>query len=125
MFSLGVWREFTCQHALTGGDWGAENLPHAHHYRVELRLEGDQLDQHGFLADITAVEAALAAALERYQDRLLNDLPEFAGRNPSTERLAQVLAETLQDRLTRPGLRALTVTVWESPSAWAAARLEQ
>ena len=35
MYSVAVKREFVAQHFLIGGDWGAENDWHSHHYQVE------------------------------------------------------------------------------------------
>ena len=40
MYAVAVSRDFVAQHFLIGGDWGAENESHSHHYRVEVGLEG-------------------------------------------------------------------------------------
>jgi 6-pyruvoyl-tetrahydropterin synthase len=58
-YAVAVRREFTARHFLIGGEWGAENDLHEHHYAVEFRLKGRQLDRHGYLIDIDAVTAAL------------------------------------------------------------------
>ena len=52
MYTLAVQRNFTGQHFLIGGDWGAENQWHSHHYRLEIQLEGATLDQHGYLVPV-------------------------------------------------------------------------
>jgi 6-pyruvoyltetrahydropterin/6-carboxytetrahydropterin synthase len=49
MYTLSVRREFRAEHFLIGGDWGAENQPHVHAYRLEVELEGERLDAHGYL----------------------------------------------------------------------------
>ena len=41
MYTLAVQRDFVAQHYLIGGDWGAENFWHSHHYRLEVQLEAD------------------------------------------------------------------------------------
>jgi 6-pyruvoyltetrahydropterin/6-carboxytetrahydropterin synthase len=122
MYTLAVKRDFVAQHFLVGGDWGAENKRHSHHYVVEVQLEGAELDQHGYLVDIVAVEADLDALVAYYRDRTLNDLPEFAGQNPSIERFARILCQTLLERLRVPHLSALTVRIWENEIAWASYR---
>jgi 6-pyruvoyltetrahydropterin/6-carboxytetrahydropterin synthase len=43
MYTVAVKRDFVAQHFLVGGDWGAENQKHSHHYEVELQLEGATL----------------------------------------------------------------------------------
>ena len=91
MYTLAVQRDFIAQHYLVGGDWGAENQPHSHHYRLELRLEGDHLDQHGYLVDIVEVERQLDDLVAAHRDKMLNDLPEFAGLNPSIEHFTHII----------------------------------
>ncbi|WP_374685789.1 6-pyruvoyl tetrahydropterin synthase family protein, partial [Promineifilum sp.] len=85
MYTIAVKRDFVGQHYLIGGNWGAENEWHSHHYTVEVQLEGAELDRHGYLVDIVDIERHLEALVVHYRDRTLNDLPEFAGLNPSIE----------------------------------------
>ncbi len=88
MYRVAVVKDFIAQHYLIGGDWGTENQLHSHHYKIELVLEGVELDQHGYLVDIVDIETAVDALTGRYRDRTLNDLPEFADANPSIEHFA-------------------------------------
>ncbi len=124
MYMLGLRRDFEATHALVGGDWGAKNQPHRHNYRLELRLEAEQLTPHGFVADLIGVEAALDRLLERYAGADLNCLPEFSGLNPSMEHFARILAEGLAAALQSAGLATISVQVWESDTAWAQYRIE-
>jgi len=119
MYTLAVRRDFVAQHALIGGDWGAENLPHSHHYVLEVQLEGTELDQHGFLVDIVEVERVLTGLLAGYRDHLLNDLPEFAGLNPSLEAFSRILCVSLGKRLRLENNPSLKVVLWENETAWA------
>lgn len=123
MYTLGVIRDFIAQHHLIGGDWGPENEKHSHHYRLELRLEGEALNSHGYLVDIVEVEAQLEAFIAAYRDRTLNDQPSFAGLNPSIEHFARIACQALAERLQASHITAITVTIWEDESAWASYRL--
>lgn len=125
MFTLAVKRAFVAQHYLVGGDWGAENTWHSHHYQVELRLEGATLDRHGYLVDIVDVERHLDDLVGRYRDTTLNDRPEFAGLNPSIEHFARLLCQALDQRIPAPNLSAITIVIWENDIAWAAYRQER
>jgi 6-pyruvoyltetrahydropterin/6-carboxytetrahydropterin synthase len=58
-----------------------------------------------------------------YRDRTLNDLPQFAGLNPSIEHFARILAEALAGRIQSPTLTTLTVVIWENNIAWASYRM--
>jgi len=123
-YTLAVKRDFVARHYLFGGDWGAENQLHSHHYQVEVQLEGRTLDKHGYLVDIVAVEAHLEELVAYYRDQTLNDLPEFTGLNPSIEHFARLLCQSLGGRILEP-LSALTVKIWENDIAWAAYREER
>lgn len=125
MYTLAVRRDFIARHFLIGGDWGAENLPNSHHYLLELQLSSEHLDSHGYLCDIVEVEKHLEEVVARYRDRMLNDLPEFAGINPSLEHFARLLAEQLDRRLSTADLTLLTVRLWENENAWASYSIER
>lgn len=122
MYSLGVTRDFIANHFLVGGDWGSENFPHAHHYVLEVCIESEQLDQHGYLVDIVDVEAALDKVLSYFRDSLLNDKPEFAGLNPSIEHFSRILHEKIIALIKPPAQGTLTIKLWENATCWAAYR---
>lgn len=119
MYALAVKRDFVAQHFLIGGDWGAENQWHSHHYVVELQLQGDTLDQHGYLVDIVKVDEKMNEMVAFYKDHTLNDLPAFAGLNPSIEHFARILCVSLAEQIAFPNIHTYTVTVWENDIAWA------
>ena len=123
MYTLAVRRSFVAQHFLIGGDWGAENFWHSHHYQLELQLQGASLDQHGYLVDIVKVEEALNALVSRYRDRTLNDLPQFAEINPSIEHFTRIVAEELAPQVYAENLNSLVVKIWENEIAWASYQL--
>ncbi|MGZ4999031.1 MAG: 6-pyruvoyl trahydropterin synthase family protein [Methylomonas sp.] len=124
MYSVAVTRDFIARHFLIGGDWGNENLPHAHHYVVEASIDGDQLDRHGYLVDIVAIEAALDDIVNDFRDHLLNDKPDFAGLNPSIEHFSRIICEKLIVAINPPRTGLLRVKLWENASCWAAFRKE-
>ncbi|HEY9073375.1 MAG TPA: 6-carboxytetrahydropterin synthase [Desulfobaccales bacterium] len=124
MYTLAVERSFIARHFLVGGDWGPENQLHSHQYHLELKIEGQTLNEHGFLVDIVALEAHLDELVAYYTDQTLNELPEFAGLNPSIEHFARLLGQELLNRIKDP-LHALTAKVWEDDIAWAAYREER
>ncbi len=123
MYTVAVKRDFVAQHHLVGGDWGAENVKHSHHYAVEVQLEGDTLDQHGYLVDIVDIEKHLNDLVAHYRDKTLNDLPEFAGLNPSIEHFSRILCQTLASRINAATLKVVTVKLWENEIAWASYRM--
>ena len=125
MYTLAVRRDFISRHFLIGGDWGPENYPNSHHYVLELRLKGPELDQHGYLCDIVDVEKHLDEVVIYYREQMLNDKPEFESLNPSIENFARILAETLNERIDAPNITKLKVMLWENEIAWAAYSLDR
>ena len=123
MYTVAVKRDFVAQHFLIGGDWGAENEWHSHHYFVEVQLEGAALDEHGYLVDIVDIENNLEALAAYYRDKTLNDLPEFSGLNPSIEHFSRIFCRQMAERIDAPNLTAVTVKIWENEIAWAAYRV--
>jgi 6-pyruvoyltetrahydropterin/6-carboxytetrahydropterin synthase len=120
MYTVAVQRELIARHALVGRDFGPEGRPHSHRYLVEVRLTGEQLDRFGFLVDIDELTARMEEVLGGFRDRLLNELPEFAGLNPSIEHLSRILCRAFRERLQMVSTATMTVTIRESDSAWAA-----
>jgi len=114
MYTLGVRRDFIAKHFLIGGNWGPENFPNSHHYILELQLEGEELDQHGYLVDIVDVEKHLDEIVSYYKEQMLNDKPEFAELNPSIEYFSRILATSLSERIKAANISGLKVVLWEN-----------
>ena len=124
MYKVAVTREFIANHFLIGGDWGAENEPHAHHYVVEVSIESDTLDEHGYLVDIVDIEASLDGIVDYFRDTMLNDRPEFEGLNPSIEHFSRILNQKLAKKIKMEASGTLFVKLWENESCWAAYKNE-
>ena len=120
MYAVAVRRNFIANHYLTGGDWGPENERHAHHYVVETRLSGPELNHHGYLVDICEIEAALDAVVEDYRDKTLNRLAVFQGLNPSLEHFARIIWQAIAAQLQAANIKSMSVRIWENDIAWAA-----
>jgi 6-pyruvoyltetrahydropterin/6-carboxytetrahydropterin synthase len=125
MYQVAVQRDFIAQHYLVGGDWGAESKLHSHHYRLELVLEGESLDEHGYLTDIVEIERALEAEVATYRDTTLNDAPAFQGLNPSLEHFCRILCQSLSAQLPAPNILRIMARLWENEIAWAAYQMER
>lgn len=124
MYTVAVKRNFIAQHFLIGGDWGAENQLHSHHYQLELQLHGESLDRHGYMVDIVQIEQALEELVFKFQDKTLNHLPEFEGFNPSIEHFSRILCQQLAIKIQQPNVKSLTVKLWENDIAWASFQMQ-
>lgn len=122
MYTLMLKRSFIARHYLIGGDWGAENEVHSHPYRVEVRLSAEHLDQHGYLVDLEKLEGFLDACVARYQDQVLNDLPEFTEINPSIEHFSKRFFDVFMLRIKDYRFKRVEIRIWENEVAWASYR---
>ncbi len=119
MYTVTVIRDFIAQHFLIGGDWGDENHLHSHHYKVEIQLQGDKLDQHGYLVDIVEIENGLGRVVAYFSDKTLNELPEFKDLNPSIEHFSRIMCEMFSRKISLKNLKSLSLQLWENEVAWA------
>jgi 6-pyruvoyltetrahydropterin/6-carboxytetrahydropterin synthase len=119
MYTVTVRREFIAQHFLTVPNPGPEGELHSHAFTLELRLSGPELNEFGYLVDIDTVNAGIDDLVARYRDATLNDLPEFAGENPSVEHFARHVAERFVEGAEPSNPERLDVRLWEDDTAWA------
>lgn len=127
MFSLTVCDHVMIAHSFRGEVFGPAQKLHGATYAVEAEFRVPALDDHGLVVDIGLARAELRRALDSFDYHNLDALPQFAGRNTTTEFMAAhvhgLLAAALkQGRLGEGGRRvtALRVLLRESPLAWAA-----
>lgn len=120
MYEVALRKEFDGTHYLLGDGPEDENQPHSHHYRVEVILQGPNLDRSGYLVDIRGIEKAMDELIAQYSNKTLNNLPEFAGLNPSVEHLSRIICHALRSSTLEVNrVTSIRVRVWESDVAWA------
>ena len=124
-FSVTVRDHMMIAHSFTGATFGPAQRLHGATFIVDATIGADELDRDGVVVDIGRARAALSEITGSLTYRNLDDEPEFAGTNTTTERLCQVIADRLAER-THDGalgdnrsLTSLTVTLHESHIAWA------
>jgi len=112
---------FRAGHGLALGAGERERV-HRHNWRVRATVRREELNGEGLVLDFQELERALRGAVEPLsQAARLEDLEEFRGMNPSTERVARTIYERLRERLPA-GVELAEVAVWETGSCRAAYR---
>ena len=112
MYELVVESEFSAAHRLRGYQGPCENL-HGHNWRVEMVVEGENLNDLGMVMDFRELKRVLNETLDDFDHKFLNELPCFAEQNPTTENVARIVFEEFSRKLP-VGIRVRNVTVWES-----------
>jgi 6-pyruvoyltetrahydropterin/6-carboxytetrahydropterin synthase len=127
MFSICVRDHVMIAHSFKGAVFGpAQNL-HGATYVVDVEFRRAELDADGIVVDIGLASEALRSVMATLNYSNLDDDPDFAGRNTTTEFLAYTIFQRVAGRIRNgelgPGaaqLTAMRVTLHESHIAWAA-----
>jgi 6-pyruvoyl-tetrahydropterin synthase len=119
VFSVTVRDHMLIAHSLRGDVFGPAQRLHGATYVVDATFRRATLDRDGIVVDIGRAAEALRAVLGELAYRNLDEEPDLAGMNTTTEALARLVADRLAVRLQDAGLDGLTVTLHESHVAWA------
>lgn len=124
MFSVTVRDHMLVAHSLQGEVFGPAQGLHGATYVVDATFRGPALDGDGILVDIARAAEELRGVMAGLTHRNLDDLPELAGQNTTTEVLARHVADRLARRFGEGAfgdtrVTGLVVTLHESPLAWA------
>ena len=111
---------------------------HGHTRTIEVVLESDTLDANDMVCDFAVVKSLMERHVSAWDHALcINDgdpgyaelrrlygerVVGFAGRDPTTEVLAEVLYKALAESLPAhagANVRLRRVRIWETPTAWA------
>ena len=126
MFGITVRDHMMIAHSFRGEVFGPAQRLHGATFVVDATFRRAELDADGIVVDIGLATEELRAVLADLNYRNLDDEPELAGMNTTTEALARVVADRLAERA-RAGelgdgareLDGLVVTLHESHVAWA------
>ena len=126
MYSVTVRDHIMVAHSFRGEVFGPAQRLHGATFVVDATFRRAELDADNLVVDIGLATRELRAVLDGLNYRNLDDEPEFAGVNTSTEVLARVIADRLAGRVHAGGLgdgarglSGIAVTLHESHIAWA------
>jgi 6-pyruvoyl-tetrahydropterin synthase len=120
MFSVTVRDHMMIAHSFRGEVFGPAQALHGATYVVDATFRRESLDEHGIVVDIGKATELLRAVLAQLTYRNLDDEPDLAAKNTTTEVLAQLVADRSAVEIESGALGAgrapggLTVTLHES-----------
>jgi 6-pyruvoyltetrahydropterin/6-carboxytetrahydropterin synthase len=120
MFEVSVAGSFLAKHAVTIA--GVDETPHEHDWQVTAIVGNETLDDDGLVVDFLQLEASLEEVLATLEGTDLNTNDVLNGKNPSTEIVAQYIANELIKRVPSPA-RLLSIVLTEAPNCIATYRL--
>lgn len=121
MYSVSVRDHFMIAHSFRGAVFGPAQQLHGATYVVDVEFRRASLDADGIVVDIGRAIDVLKATLALINFKNLDEVPEFAGQNTTTE----FLAKTIFDRIAAAvrdgrlgagahGIESMRVTLGES-----------
>jgi 6-pyruvoyltetrahydropterin/6-carboxytetrahydropterin synthase len=119
LFTVGVSDHVMVAHSLRGETFGPAQRLHGATYEVRAELSAPALDADDIVVDIGLLREALRAALAPLDYQNLDELPDLAGQNTTTEFLCRWIHRALAARLPPRPAASLEITLVESPTAWA------
>jgi len=124
LFGLEVTDQIMIAHSFRGEVFGPAQALHGATFVVRAAFLAQSLDSDGIVVDIGRAQVALRAVLAPLNYRNLDDVPEFAGHNTTTEFLTKHVFDRLAEAVRRgelgrspPEISAIRVTILESPTA--------
>ncbi|MHC1560665.1 6-pyruvoyl trahydropterin synthase family protein [Actinomycetospora sp. C-140] len=130
MFAVTVRDHIMIAHSFRGEVFGPARALHGATFVVDATFRRAELDADNIVVDIGLATERLHDALADLTYTNLDEHPEFAGVNTTTEFLAQVIARRLAERVRdgglgphAGGLAGITVTLHESHVASASFEL--
>lgn len=121
MYAVEVREHIMIAHSFRGELFGPAQAVHGATFVVDVAFFREDLTQDGVIVDIGRAGEALKRALAPLNYRNLDELPQFAGRNTTTEFLARhifdAMAEAAREGALGPGgdgLARIRVTLHES-----------
>ena len=121
MYAVEVREHIMIAHSFRGEVFGPAQAVHGATFVVDVAFFREDLTQDGVVVDIGRADEALKRALAPLNYRNLDELPQFAGRNTTTEFLARhifdAMAEAAREGALGPGgdgLARIRVTLHES-----------
>jgi 6-pyruvoyl-tetrahydropterin synthase len=127
VYGLTLTSHLMIAHRMRGERFGPAQRLHGATFAVEVTLLAERLDADGVVADMGRAAEVLAAILAPLDYCDLDELPRFAGRNTTTEVLAEAIHADWCAALRNGDLgadeaeriRRVRVVLRENPRAWA------
>jgi 6-pyruvoyl-tetrahydropterin synthase len=121
VYTVEVREHIMIAHSFKGAVFGPAQQMHGATFVVDAAFIAESLDENGIVIDIGRAHEALKAMLGPLNYKNLDALPEFAGRNTTTEFLAAYIHGHLAEAARSGGLgrdgkalKAIRVTLSES-----------
>jgi 6-pyruvoyltetrahydropterin/6-carboxytetrahydropterin synthase len=121
MYEVSVEAGFSAAHSLRNYGGECEKL-HGHNWKVRVTVSSAKPDDAGLVMDFKKLRDIMNGLLGRFDHVNLNELPEFKDENPTTENIARIVFERLEEAVSGESVQVKEVRVGETEGSWASYR---
>jgi len=111
MYELMVELHFDAAHRIAGSGGQCERL-HGHTWKVEVFVQGKELDERGLVIDFAELKEIASRQVRELDHQYLNEV--LPGMNPTTENIARYLFQKVQEEIDLERVKVSRVRVWEA-----------
>jgi len=97
VFTLEVRDHIMIAHSFRGAVFGPAQALHGATFVIDAAIIAKDVDANGIVADIGRAHDVLKGVLGKLNYKNLDDIPEFKGKNTTTEFLAKYICDRLAD----------------------------
>ena len=113
MYILRVKDKFSSAHFIERYPGKCSNL-HGHNWWVEVVIVVNELNDIGISIDFGDAKKVLKSLTDYLDHKLLNELEEFKGINPTAENISKFIFEKLKPEYEKLNGRLIKVILWET-----------
>ena len=117
--------EFSASHRYWRDEWSEEKnnnefglctspYGHGHNYELHVTITGNIDPKTGMIVNLTVLKARVKNILNQFDHKFLNlDTPYFKDKIPTTENIAVVLFDLIENDLSRDGYELVRIRLYE------------
>jgi 6-pyruvoyltetrahydropterin/6-carboxytetrahydropterin synthase len=112
MYKLCVESQFSAAHHLLEYAGPCKRI-HGHNWKVKVTAGAKKVDERGMVLDMMDLKELLDTCLQPLDHQVINEIPPFDQKNPTSEHLAEYIYGWLKKELPTP-VRLFQVEVFET-----------
>jgi 6-pyruvoyltetrahydropterin/6-carboxytetrahydropterin synthase len=118
MYEVTIKKSFSAAHLIREIGGKCEAL-HGHNFQVEVSVTAETLNEEGLLIDFRIVKRWTEEILAQLDHTYLNELDYFQKVNPTSEEIARLFYDRIDEKARQAKTHVSRVTVWESENSCA------
>jgi 6-pyruvoyltetrahydropterin/6-carboxytetrahydropterin synthase len=112
-YEISTETNFSAAHYIAGYQGDCARL-HGHNWKVRVAIRAAENKPMGFTYDFRKLKVLMNEVAKQVDHTVLNELPQFEGKNPTAETIAEWFYREISERIADASVAVTRVEVWES-----------